>query len=156
MTKDHAGVFVPPPLIFALPLVAAVFVDSGSPWPIATDGGTALMVGAFIAIATGVSIGLGSVFSFRAARTTVLPMGRPTTAIVERGPYRFTRNPMYLAMAIGYVGFSLLLNNFWAISFLPAVLLVVDVFVIRREERYLTSKFGATYTQYRSRVRRWF
>lgn len=155
MTKDHAGVFVPPPLIFALPLAVAAAVHSRRPWPIATDNGTALIVGAFIAIATGVSIGLGSVSSFRAARTTVLPMGRPTTAIVERGPYRFTRNPMYLAMAVAYAGVSLLLNNFWALSFLLPVLLVVDVFVIRREERYLAAKFGDTYTQYCSRVRRW-
>ena len=155
MTKDHAGVLVPPPLIFALPLGAAVFVHSRRPWPIAADNGTTLLVAAFIAIAAGVSIGLGSVSSFRAAHTTVLPMGRPTTAIVERGPYRFTRNPMYVAMAIGYVGLSLLLNNFWAITLLPPALLVVDRFVIRREEQYLTAKFGDSYRQYRSRVRRW-
>ena len=72
-------------------------------------------------------------------------MGRPTTAIVERGPYRFTRNPMYLAMAFAYVGLSLLFNNLWALALLPAVLLVIDVFVIRREERYLIAKFGDSY-----------
>jgi protein-S-isoprenylcysteine O-methyltransferase Ste14 len=155
VNKDHAGVFVPPPIIFALPLLAAVFVNSRLPWPIATGNGTTLMVGGFIAIVTGVSIGLASVFSFRAARTTVLPVGRPTTAIVERGPYRFTRNPMYLAMTLAYVGVSLLLNNVWAVVFLPAVLLVIDVFVIRAEERYLAAKFGESYRSYCARVRRW-
>ena len=156
MTRDHAGVFVPPPLIFAVPLIAAVLVHSKRPWPIATNKETLLLVGAFIAIAAGVSIGLGSVLSFRAADTTVLPMGRPTTAIVARGPYRFTRNPMYLAMTLGYVGLSLLVNTFWAIAFLPAVLVVIDVFVIRNEERYLTAQFGDSYQRYRARVRRWF
>jgi protein-S-isoprenylcysteine O-methyltransferase Ste14 len=156
MTRDDAGVLVPPPLIFAVPLMAAVLVHARRPWPIAANKETLLLLGAFIGIAAGVSIGLGSVLSFRAADTTVLPMGRPTTAIVERGPYRFTRNPMYLAMTLGYIGLSLLLNNFWAIAFLPAVLLVIDVFVIRKEERYLTAKFGDSYQQYRARVRRWF
>ena len=155
MKKDHAGVFVPPPIIFALPLLAAVLVNSRLPWPIAAGNGTTLMVGGFIAIVTGLSLGLASVSSFRAAHTTVLPMGRPTTAIVERGPYRFTRNPMYLAMALAYIGVSLLLNNVWAIVLLPPVLLVIDVFVIRREEGYLAAKFGDSYRSYCARVRRW-
>ena len=155
MPKDHAGVFVPPPVIFALPLVTAMVVHTRRPWAIAPDTSPALLIAAFIAIAAGFALGLGSVSFFRAAGTTVLPVGRPTTAIVERGPYRFTRNPMYLAMTMGYVGLSLLLNNLWAIAFLPAVILVMDVFVIRREERYLTAKFGDSYQQYRARVRRW-
>ena len=155
MTKDHAGVLVPPPLIFALPLLGAVYLHSRRPWPIASGFEIALMVGAFVAIAIGVSIGLGSVMSFRAAHTTVLPMGRPTTPIVERGPYRFTRNPMYLAMALAYVGLSLLLNSLWALVLLPMVLVVIDVFVIRKEERYLTAKFGEPYQSYSTRVRRW-
>ena len=155
MTKDHAGVFVPPPLIFALPLFGAMFLNSRWPWPIATRSESVLLVAAFFAVAAAVSIGLGSVISFRNARTTVLPMGRPTTAIVARGPYRFTRNPMYLAMAVGYLGVALLLNNVWAMVLLPAVLITVDRFVIRREERYLTTKFGETYRSYCSRVRRW-
>ena len=155
MTKDHAGVFVPPPLIFALPLFGAIVMHSRWPWPIATRNESVLFVAAIFAVAAAVSIGLGSVISFRNARTTVLPMGRPTTTIVARGPYRFTRNPMYLAMAVGYLGVSLLLNNVWAIVLLPAVLLTVDRFVIRREERYLATKFGETYRSYCSRVRRW-
>ena len=155
MARDHAGVLVPPPIIFVLPLLAAAFVHSRKPWPIAHEHSTLLLLGAFLAIATGVSIGLGSVSAFRRADTTVLPMGRPTTAIVESGPYAFSRNPMYLAMAIGYIGLSLLLNSLWAIVFLPGVVLVIDMFVIRKEERYLASKFGEPYRSYCSRVRRW-
>ena len=155
MTEDHAGVFVPPPLIFALPLFAAIFMQSRSPWPIVSRNESALVVAGLFAVAAAVSIGLASVISFRNARTTVLPMGRPTTTIVARGPYRFTRNPMYLAMAVGYLGVSLLLNNVWAIVLLPVVLFAVDRFVIRREERYLAAKFGEDYRSYCARVRRW-
>lgn len=62
---------------------------------------------------------------------------------------------MYLAMAVGYLGLSLLLNNLWALLLLPVVVAVIDAFVIRREERYLAGKFGETYRDYCSRVRRW-
>jgi protein-S-isoprenylcysteine O-methyltransferase Ste14 len=153
--RDHAGVFVPPPLLFALPLLGAIIVHSRRPWPIAEGGSTTLVIGGFAAIGGAIALVLASIATFRKAETTILPAGRPTTAIVERGPYRVTRNPMYLAMALAYLGASIALNNFWAIVFLPAILIVVDVFVIRREERYLASKFGQTYRDYCSRVRRW-
>jgi len=154
-SKDHAAVYVPPPLLFVLPLVAATMLHARKPWLISDGHSTFLTLGAFFTIATGVAIGLASVAGFRSAKTTILPAGRPTTAIVDGGPYAFTRNPMYLAMAFGYLGLSLLLNNLWALAFLPLVLAVVDLFVIRREERYLVAKFGDPYRDYCSRVRRW-
>ena len=153
--KDHPGVFVPPPLIFVLPLLAAIILARGRPWPIAEGGSTTLVIGGVAAIGGAIALVLASIATFRKAETTILPAGRPTTAIVERGPYRVTRNPMYLSMALAYLGASIALNNFWAIVVLPAILIVVDVFVIRREERYLASKFGQTYRDYCSRVRRW-
>ena len=153
--RDHAGVFVPPPLLFALPLLGAIILNSRRPWPIAEGVSTTLVIGGFAAIGGAIALVLASIATFRQAETTILPAGRPTTAIVERGPYRVTRNPMYLSMALAYLGASIALNNFWAIVFLPAILIVVDVFVIRREERYLTSKFGQSYRDYCSRVRRW-
>lgn len=147
---------VPPPIIFALPLLAAMFVDSQQPWPIANPRSPALLVGSFLFLVAGIALGLAGVTTFRHAKTTILPAGRPTTAIVERGPYAFTRNPMYCAMAFGYFGLSFLLNTSWALLLLPAVIAVVDVFVIRREERYLRTKFGEDYRAYCARVRRWF
>jgi protein-S-isoprenylcysteine O-methyltransferase Ste14 len=62
---------------------------------------------------------------------------------------------MYLAMACAYLGLSLLFNSLWALVLLPLVLAVVDVGVIRREERYLAAKFGKPYHDYCTRVRRW-
>jgi len=114
-----------------------------------------LWVAAFVALAAGILLGVASVADFRKANTTILPAGRPTTAVVDGGPYRFTRNPMYLAMTIGYLGLSLLFNTVWALLALPAVVIIIDIFVIRREERYLTNKFGEEYRAYCSRVRRW-
>lgn len=153
--RDHAGVFVPPPLLFAMPMVAAAMLDSRRPWPIDRGHSLAVQFGGAFMIAAGIAIGMASVYSFRKASTTILPAGRPTTAIVASGPYRFTRNPMYVAMACAYLGVSLLLNTVWALLLLPLVVIVVDLWVIRREERYLTAKFGEPYRHYCARVRRW-
>ena len=153
-SRDHAGVFVPPPLLYVIPILIAAMLHSRRPWPI--FDAVALKLGGVFIVATGIAIGLASIYSFRKANTTILPAGRPTTAIVERGPYRFTRNPMYVAMTCAYIGISLLLNNLWALLLLPFVLVVVDLAVIRREERYLAAKFGEPYREYCARVRRWF
>jgi protein-S-isoprenylcysteine O-methyltransferase Ste14 len=154
-SRDHAGVFVPPPLLYVIPLLLAVMLHSRRPWAISDGYPMALSLGGLFVITLGIAIGLASVFSFRKANTTILPVGRPTTAIVQRGPYRFTRNPMYVAMALGYLGLSIWLNNLWALVLLPLVVAVIDLAVIRREERYLTAKFGRPYREYCAHVRRW-
>ena len=153
--RDHAGVLFPPPLVFALALVAAAVTDSRWPWPlVATPGALLAAAGALFIVAAGL-LATSAVLVFRQARTTVLPALRPTTTIVERGPYRFSRNPMYLSMVLAYVGVSIIMNSIYAIAALPVVISVIHFFVIRREERYLSAKFGQSYDAYRARVRRW-
>ena len=90
----------------------------------------------------------------RRARTTIMPY-RPTTAIVDSWPYSFTRNPIYLALAVIYIGIALFFNSFWPFLLLPLVMLVMQRGVIEREERYLEGKFGSDYVDYKWRVRRW-
>jgi protein-S-isoprenylcysteine O-methyltransferase Ste14 len=92
--------------------------------------------------------------SFRRAHTSVVPMN-PTTALVTSGPYRLTRNPMYVGMALLYVALAFAFGVMWALLLLPAVILVIDRFVIAREEPYLERKFGQSYRDYTLRVRRW-
>jgi protein-S-isoprenylcysteine O-methyltransferase Ste14 len=75
--------------------------------------------------------------------------------MVTEGPFRYTRNPAYLSMAMIYAGISSLANALWAILLLPATLLVVQRGVIEREERYLERKFGEEYLRYKERVHRW-
>jgi protein-S-isoprenylcysteine O-methyltransferase Ste14 len=79
----------------------------------------------------------------------------PTTAIVESGPYRFSRNPIYLAMFIGLVGLAFAFDNLWILIALVPFALVIRYGVVAREEAYLERKFGNRYGGYRSRVRRW-
>ena len=80
---------------------------------------------------------------------------QPTTTIVAEGPYRFSRNPIYLAMGLGLVGLAIGFNTVWILVALAAFYLVVRYGVIAREEANLERKFGAVYLDYKSRVRRW-
>ena len=88
------------------------------------------------------------------AGTNIRP-DQPTLAIVSDGPFRFTRNPLYLALTGLYAGIALLVNALWPLLLLAPVLAVLRWGVIAREERYLEAKFGEAYRAYRSRVRRW-
>lgn len=90
-----------------------------------------------------------------AAETNINPF-KPTTSIVRTGPFRFTRNPLYLAMTLIYLGLTLLANTWWCFPLLVPVLLLIHFGVVKREERYLERKFGDSYREYQSRVRRYF
>jgi protein-S-isoprenylcysteine O-methyltransferase Ste14 len=92
--------------------------------------------------------------AFQRKGTAVEPW-KPTTAIVTTGPYRLTRNPAYLGMALVYIGIALLADALWVLVPLPVVLLIIDRMVIAREERYLERKFGQEYVDYKVRARRW-
>ena len=95
-----------------------------------------------------------AMLAFSRADTSMVPMN-PTTALVTSGPYRVTRNPMYLGMCFLYIAFAFAFGVIWALLFLPAVIAIVDRFVIAREEPYLEQRFGEAYRDYKARVRRW-
>ena len=90
----------------------------------------------------------------RRAGTNVRP-DQPSTAIVSDGPFRFTRNPLYLSVATMFVGIALLANSAWFLVLLIPMGLLLHFGVVLREERYLDAKFGAPYKDYRARVRRY-
>lgn len=150
--QDNPGVIAPPPLIFAGILGAGLLANRLRPTPFLSRAlskalGWPLIVG-------GLMLGLWGFREMRRVGTNVDPY-HPTTAIVERGPYGFTRNPLYVGMALIYSGISARANALPAALLLPAVLHIVDRGVIKREERYLEVKFGQEYLRYKGRVRRW-
>jgi protein-S-isoprenylcysteine O-methyltransferase Ste14 len=149
---DKANVLLPPPLIFLAVLVAGLLLRHFIPlhWlPVAW----AAWIG-FLLVALAVALALSGILALRAARTAVDPH-KPTTAIVQTGPYRFSRNPLYLALILLTVGLASWSNTLWIpLALVPAVL-VLRIGVIRREEAYLTRKFGDEYRGYQARVRRW-
>jgi protein-S-isoprenylcysteine O-methyltransferase Ste14 len=105
-------------------------------------------------LAAGVVMAGAAELSFLRAGTATLPIS-PTTAIVESGVYRFTRNPMYLGMTAALLGLGLMLGSFWLLLATPIATILVTRLAILREEAYLARKFGAPYLAYMSRVRRW-
>ena len=110
-------------------------------------GGVALMF-------LGAALAIWGVLTFRRAGTTVLPF-RSAAAMVRDGPYRFTRNPMYVGMTLAYVGLALVFNTMWPVVALPLVLVALVRLVISREEEYLEAVFGDEYLGYKRDVRRW-
>jgi protein-S-isoprenylcysteine O-methyltransferase Ste14 len=152
MDSDVAGVPLPPPLIFVAGLAAGGLLElvrstTGPSWPVSATIG---VIGglAWLALDGWASI------RFTRAGTPVIPF-KPTTALVVDGPYRVSRNPIYLGMAALYISLAFLLGIMWALLFLPLVLVAVDRLIIAREEPYLERKFGQEYVEYKKRVRRW-
>jgi len=113
-----------------------------------------------IAVAGGGVFGIGAVIAgwgwliFRRARTTTIP-GRTSSSLITRGPYRFTRNPMYVGLVLAYLGEAGMLKQLWPVILLPFILVYLNRVVIPVEEARLIETFGSEYEQYRARVRRW-
>ncbi len=149
------GVRFPPPWLFAAGLLAGWYLSRRAPLPLISDGARNVSEAAGVVLAVaGLAIVFWGIATFRAHRTAVFP-NQPATRIVRAGPYRFTRNPMYTGMTIGYLGLTLMLNDAWPLIFLPIILVLLVRLVIGREERYLASAFPDEYDAYRRQVRRW-
>lgn len=152
---DHAGVRIAPPLVYLAALVLGFAIHWIWPVPLAHEEGVAIFAGIGTALlAVGGGLIVEALRGFRAARTSPIPV-RPTTALVMDGPYRYTRNPMYLGMLLASAGIALAGNVLWPLVFLPIVVSIINRQVIVREEKYLSRKFGGEYEVYRRRTRRW-
>lgn len=95
-----------------------------------------------------------SLWLFRRHRTGLLP-GQATSALIEEGPYRLSRNPLYVGLLALYLSLSFLASTFWGLVLFPAAALLLHWGAIRPEERFLHERFGAPYDDYARRVRRW-
>ena len=150
--QDKAGVVAPPPLIYLGVLVFSLLLNRR--FPIAfLPRGIARGLGWSLLSAGELLVGWVE-RTLRHAGTPANPY-KPVSNVVTEGPFRYTRNPAYLSMAMIYTGIAALANALWAMLLLPGALLVIQRGVIEREERYLERKFGEEYLSYKARVRRW-
>jgi protein-S-isoprenylcysteine O-methyltransferase Ste14 len=149
--RETAGVIAPPPVIylaflglgFALEgLLAGAELPAWLRW-----------VGAALILA-GVALVISFELAFQRVETAANPY-KPSTALATSGPYRFSRNPAYLGMAITYVGIAFAADAPWTLVMLLPALAVIQVGVIAREERYLERLFGEEYLSYKRTTRRW-
>lgn len=149
---DHPDVIAMPPLIMLAFLVAGLALDAVWPAPV-LPGNAQYVVGPLV-FAAGIGLMAWAMGRFGAAGTNV-PTRLPANAIVTDGPYRLTRNPIYVSMVLGFVGVAVTVDSLWLYALVVPFMAVIHFGVVRREERYLEDKFGDAYRRYRASVRRW-
>ncbi len=155
-THDAAKVRIFPPAIPLITVLLGVAIQFLIPIePAARPSlGLRLAFGGSILAAAILGLGLWSVLLVRRSGQSENPW-KPTTEIITRGPFRFTRNPMYLQMVLVCLGFSILLWNVWILALTPVCIWALTSLVTSPEEAYLERKFGETYLGYKRSVRRW-
>lgn len=150
--KDHPRVLAPPPFI-AFVIIFAGFA-AGLIYPLRFIHGDARYIsGGALLLLSAVIVSLA--FSKMKGAGTNVDVRKPATTVVTGGIYSYTRNPMYVSLVIFLAAVSVLLNNLWILIFIPFFVFIMQRGVIEREELYLEEKFGADYTDYKKRVRRW-
>lgn len=152
--SDAARVRFPPPLLYLLSTGAGMLLHAYvRPWPL--PGSPALRLGLLVGLAlAGLLLAAAALRRFRATGQDPLPW-TPTPTLITDGIYRWTRNPMYVALALLQAAVGAAFANLWIFAGVPVSLAAVYVVAVRPEERYLEEKFGEAYRRYRTSVRRW-
>jgi protein-S-isoprenylcysteine O-methyltransferase Ste14 len=141
-----------PPLVYLMSLIVGGLLQLAAPLPFLPRSLAAPLGVPLVVVA--IALFWSSVAKFRAAGTPV-PGHKPSTAIVRTGPYRFSRNPIYLAFSVFQLGIAVWANSVWLLATLGAAVVLIHYVVIPKEEQYLERKFGAQYLDYKASVRRW-
>ena len=148
------GVYIPPPLFYVLTFIAALFIQKKLPVSdhlfhlfIVKIIGVLLLILALIFL-------VKSLRQFFLTKNTVILI-KPASSLQKTGIYSVTRNPMYLGLVILYLAITCFIGNWWNIILLPALLILIQAYIIKREEEYLMSEFGQEYEEYRKKTRRW-
>ena len=147
----HLGL-IRPPLVYLASLVIGALIQLAMPLPFLPRTLSGALGASLVVVA--VALFSYSVAKFRAAGTPV-PARKPTTVIVRTGPYRFSRNPIYLAFSLFQLGVAVWVNSLWLLATLVGAVALIHSIVIPREEQYLERRFGAQYLDYKASVRRW-
>jgi protein-S-isoprenylcysteine O-methyltransferase Ste14 len=149
---DTAQVMNRPPLMWTLAVIAGLALNWLMPLPFVPAVSAGWLGGAVFVLA--LALFVWAIITITRAGSNV-PTNMPATSIVDTGPYRFTRNPIYLGMMLGLVGLAIAFDSLWLLVTLVPFFLVIHYGVVAREEAYLDRKFGEVYRSYRARVRRW-
>ena len=142
-----------PPVIYLGAIALGVVIHFV--WPVPLVPSAVSMPVGVIGTLVAVALFVYAVRTFKAAGTPV-PGNLPTTTIVRSGPYRFSRNPIYLAFSLLQLAIAVWVNSPWLVLTLVAAVAVMSLVVIPREERYLEARFPSEYSPYKVSVRRWF
>ena len=144
---------IPPPAPYLAALIGGWWLDRHM-WPLAWDDGVVSRPLGWAWLAVGLIFLGWTLWTFHRHHTTVNPYGSASTLCTD-GPFRYSRNPIYLGDWLILIGISLLLNTLWPLVFAPLIWIMLRFGVIRYEEAHLEAKFGDAYRAYKARVRRW-
>ena len=150
---DTANVIIRPPIAWASAVLAGLVLNWLLPLSFIPAAVPAGALGAMV-FALALALVACAIATMTRAGSNV-PTNLPTTTIVDTGPYRFTRNPIYLGMFLGLIGLAIAFENLWLLPMLVPFALVIRYGVVAREEAYLERRFGDDYRRYRASVRRW-
>ncbi len=150
--RDNPGVIAPPPLIFLGFLLLGLVLDAL--WPLAILPDVTQYLLGIVLFGLGIGLSVTCIAHLRRLGTD-FRTHKPTSTLVTDGPYRVSRNPIYIALSLAHIGIAVAVDSPWMLAMLIPALAVVRVGVIAREERYLEAKFGDDYRRYRASVRRW-
>lgn len=151
-SQGPPSLILPPPVLFGLNLAIGGGLQRIMPWFMVPGH---LIWPGVAAICFGLALSLWAVVTMHQAGTAVDPR-RAATRLVEHGPFAFSRNPIYLSMAVASLGVALWVNSYWLLLSLGLTLVILTYGVIKPEEKYLRDAFGEPYLCYQRRVRRWF
>ena len=152
MQRDHASVKIHPPILLLLHVFAAFLLNWLFPLPFAFP--KFLVWVGYLLVLAGIGLAFSAASQFMRAHTTLDPHGS-VIEIITSGPYRFSRNPIYLGLVCLLIGFPFIFRSYWGLILSPVLMVSLYQLVIKHEEAYLEKKFGDIYTSYKSRVRRW-
>ena len=152
---DTPGIYIPPPLIYIAIFFAAVPVQRFLPLDRTFFDTTTSKIIGLIVFLVGLVFIFPALQRFFRTKNTLVTI-RPANSLQTTGIYAVSRNPMYIGLLLFYIGLSFIVGNWWNLVLLPFLVLIIQEYVIKREEKYLGRRFGQSYSDYRAKVARWF
>ena len=153
--KDHPGVYVPPPLFYLAFFYFSLILEHEVPLGTAFLRRDATQVLGWTLCLIGLGVGLMTLIQFIRSHNTIVTI-KSANSLQTKGVYAYSRNPLYVSLFFIYFGAIVFWGNWWTLIISPFLVLIMKLYVIRKEESYLRRKFGKAYKLYKKSVRRWF
>jgi protein-S-isoprenylcysteine O-methyltransferase Ste14 len=153
-SNNHPAVYIPPPLIYVAFFFFSRLLQHLAPFDNRWLNTRAATITGGILIAGCVSLCVPALWRFKASKNTLLTI-KPANSLQTTRIYSISRNPMYLSLLLLYCGMAALKGNWWTFILIPLLVMVIQTYVIKREENYLENAFGEEYDRYKQKVRRW-
>ncbi|PWT70518.1 MAG: isoprenylcysteine carboxylmethyltransferase family protein [Bacteroidetes bacterium] len=152
--KDNPKIYLPPPLIYVAIFLISLFIQKLFPLDRSFFFSDIAANLGMVFIICSVAFAIPALIQFVRTKNAFIPI-KPASSLQTKGIYSITRNPMYMGLLLLYCGIAITKGNWWSLILIPLLIVIVQYFIIKREEAYLEREFGDDYSDYKKRVRRW-